>query len=217
ETRNSLVIANSVYLNNRGLVVPRTVWQDGIGLPLLVFLSSIVAAFVYRYWARRRQMQTGKPAPVLWVALALIVLPVAVTLLFTGLPVTFEFPERGRFNVTGGTEVLPEFAALLFGLIVYTAAFIAEVVRAGIQSVPTWQTEAALALGFRSNLGLRLIVLPQAMRVIIPPLTSQYLNLVKNSSLAVAVGYPDLVQVFTGTVLNQTGQAVEVVAITMAV
>jgi len=217
ETRNSLVIANSVYLNNRGLVVPRTVWQDGIGLPLLVFLSSIVAAFVYRYWARRRQMQTGKPAPVLWVALALIVLPVAVTLLFTGLPVTFEFPERGRFNVTGGTEVLPEFAALLFGLIVYTAAFIAEVVRAGIQSVPTGQTEAALALGFRSNLGLRLIVLPQAMRVIIPPLTSQYLNLVKNSSLAVAVGYPDLVQVFTGTVLNQTGQAVEVVAITMAV
>jgi general L-amino acid transport system permease protein len=134
-----------------------------------------------------------------------------------GLPIGFEFPQAGRFNIAGGTEVLPEFVALLFGLSIYTAAFIAEVVRAGILAIARGQTEAAYSLGLRPGLTLRLIVVPQAMRVIIPPLTSQYLNLTKNSSLAVAIGYPDLVQVFTGTVLNQTGQAVEVVAITMLV
>ena len=133
------------------------------------------------------------------------------------MPLEFGFPEAGRFNITGGLEVVPEFAALLFGLSIYTAAFIAEVVRAGITSVSRGQTEASYSLGLRPGPTLRLVVVPQAMRVIIPPLTSQYLNLLKNSSLAVAIGYPDLVQVFTGTVLNQTGQAVEVVAITMAV
>ncbi len=162
-------------------------------------------------------METGQQAPVLWVSLALILgLPLAA-LAFIGFPVTFDFPEMGRFNIRGGIEILPEFAALLFGLSIYTAAFIAEAVRAGIQAVSHGQTEAAYSLGFRPGPTLRLIVIPQAMRVIIPPLTNQYLNLTKNSSLAVAVGYPDLVQVFTGTVLNQTGQAVEVVAITMAV
>jgi general L-amino acid transport system permease protein len=129
----------------------------------------------------------------------------------------FEFPAAGRFNINGGIEVLPEFAALLFGLSIYTAAFIAEVVRAGVAAVPYGQTEAAQALGLRSGTTLRFVVIPQAMRVIIPPLTSQYLNLIKNSSLAVAIGYPDLFQVFAGSVLNLTGQAVEVVAITMAV
>ena len=135
----------------------------------------------------------------------------------TGFPVDFAYPQRGRFNVGGGIEVLPELMALLFGLVVYTAAFIAEVVRAGILSVSKGQTEAAYSLGLRPGPTLRLVVVPQAMRVIIPPLTSQYLNLTKNSSLAVAVGYPDLVQIFAGTVLNQTGQAVEVIALTMAV
>jgi len=123
----------------------------------------------------------------------------------------------GRFNVSGGVEILPEFAALVLALTIYTAAFIAEVVRAGVQAVHTGQIEAAQALGLRPGATLRLVVIPQAMRVIIPPLTSQYLNLIKNSSLAVAIGYPDLVQVFAGTVLNITGQAVEVIAITMAV
>ena len=123
----------------------------------------------------------------------------------------------GRFNVMGGVEILPEFAALLVALTIYTAAFIAEVVRAGVLAVPPGQTEAAQALGLPSRTILRLVVIPQAMRMIVPPLTSQYLNLIKNSSLAVAIGYPDLVQVFTGSVLNITGQAVEVVAITMAV
>ena len=129
----------------------------------------------------------------------------------------FNYPEAGRFNIRGGIEVLPEFMALLFGLVTYTAAFIAENVRAGILAVAKGQTEAAYSLGLRPGPTLRLVVVPQAMRVIVPPLTNQYLNLTKNSTLAVAIGYPDLVQIFAGTVLNQTGQAVEVIAITMAV
>jgi general L-amino acid transport system permease protein len=137
--------------------------------------------------------------------------------MLAGVPIHFESPQGGRFNISGGVEILPEFAALLFGLSIYTAAFIAEVVRAGILAVSHGQVEAAYSLGLKPRPTLRLIVVPQAMRVIIPPLTSQYLNLTKNSTLAVAIGYPDLVQVFTGTVLNQTGQAVEVVAITMLV
>jgi general L-amino acid transport system permease protein len=135
----------------------------------------------------------------------------------TGAPLTFSPPQMDRFNVRGGLEILPEFAALTVALTTYTAGFIAEVVRAGVLSVSAGQAEAAHALGLRPGATLRLVIVPQAMRVIIPPLTSQYLNLIKNSSLAVAIGYPDLVQVFTGTVLNITGQAVEVVAITMAV
>ena len=140
-----------------------------------------------------------------------------VVFALAGFPLAFSVPHLGRFNVSGGVEILPEFAALLLALSVYTAAFIAEVVRAGVLSVSGGQIEAAHALGLRPGLTLRLIVLPQAMRVIVPPLTSQYLNLIKNSSLAVAIGYPDLVQVFAGSVLNITGQAVEVIAITMAV
>jgi general L-amino acid transport system permease protein len=143
-------------------------------------------------------------------------LPV-VAFFIAGMPATLEFPEKGRFNIRGGLEILPEFVALLLGLTLYTGAFIAEVVRAGIMAVSKGQTEAAGALGLRNGPTLKLVVIPQAMRVIIPPLTNQYLNLTKNSSLAVFVGYPDLVQIFTGTVLNQTGQAVEVVMITMAV
>jgi general L-amino acid transport system permease protein len=177
----------------------------------------LVGAIIYHYWAKRRQMATGQQSPVFLVGLALIIVPAALYILIFGFPYTFDIPQRGRFNLTGGVEVAPEFVALLFGLSIYTAAFIAEVVRAGILAVSRGQTEAAYALGLKPGIALRLIVLPQAMRVIIPPLTSQYLNLTKNSSLAVAIGYPDLVQIFTGTVLNQTGQAVEVVAITMAV
>jgi general L-amino acid transport system permease protein len=180
-------------------------------------VAGVVVAFIYRAWAHRRQMSTGRQSPVLWVALAVIIAVPLVVFAVTGLPVQFNFPEAGRFNIRGGIEILPEFMALLFGLVVYTAAFIAEVVRAGIRSVARGQTEAAYSLGLRPGPTLRLVVVPQAMRVIVPPLTNQYLNLTKNSSLAVAIGYPDLVQIFAGTVLNQTGQAVEVIAITMAV
>ena len=215
--RDSLTMWGGAFLNNRGLFVPKPVFGAGSGAALITLAVGIVAAIIYRNWARRRQMATGQQAPVLWVAFALVIGTPLIALALAGFPVTFEFPESGRFNIRGGVEVLPEFMALLFGLTIYTAAFIAEVVRAGILAVTKGQTEAAYSVGLRPGATLRLVVIPQAMRVIIPPLTSQYLNLTKNSSLAVAIGYPDLVQIFAGTVLNQTGQAVEVIVITMAV
>jgi len=216
DMRESIAIGGA-FLNNRGLYLPEPIRKDGFGAVEIALLAGIAGALAFYIWARKRQERSGEQAPVLWVALALVVgLPLAVFAL-TGFPLGFDLPKAGRFNIAGGVEVLPEFAALLFGLSIYTAAFIAEVVRAGILAVSRGQSEAAYSLGLRPGPTLRLIVVPQAMRVIIPPLTSQYLNLTKNSSLAVAIGYPDLVQVFTGTVLNQTGQAVEVVAITMLV
>ena len=216
DIRESIVVGGA-FLNNRGLFLPEPVVKSGFGAVAIVAFVGIAGSIAFYLWARKRQERTGQQAPVFWVAVALVLgLPLAVFAL-AGFPLGFEFPKAGRFNIAGGVEVLPEFAALLFGLSVYTAAFIAEVVRAGILAVSRGQSEAAYSLGLRPGPTLRLIVVPQAMRVIIPPLTSQYLNLTKNSSLAVAIGYPDLVQVFTGTVLNQTGQAVEVVAITMLV
>ncbi|MBV6487807.1 MAG: amino acid ABC transporter permease [Pseudorhodoplanes sp.] len=217
ELRDSILIPGGGFLNNRGLFLPQPVAEPGFGAVLAAFAVGIAGALAFRIWARRRQERTGEQAPVLAVALALIVGLPLVVFLVAGAPVEFVYPDRGRFNIRGGIEVLPEFVALLFGLVIYTAAFIAEAVRAGIMAVSHGQTEAAYSLGLRPGPTLRLVVIPQAMRVIIPPLTNQYLNLTKNSTLAVAIGYPDLVQVFTGTVLNQTGQAVEVVAVTMAV
>jgi general L-amino acid transport system permease protein len=217
QMRDSFALPGGGFLNNRGLFLPQPVFAPAAQFALLALVAGVIAAIVYRGWAVRRQLRTGQQAPVLSVAFGLVVvLPVAVFAL-SGFPVTFNFPEAGRFNIRGGMEVLPEFMALLFGLSLYTAVFIDEVVRAGISSVAKGQTEAAYSLGLRPGATLRLVVIPQAMRVIVPPLTSQYLNITKNSSLAVAIGYPDLVQIFAGTVLNQTGQAVEVIAITMAV
>ena len=217
EMRESLLIPGGGFLNNRGLFLPQPTFKEGASAALIALLIGILASIAVRIWAKRRQMRTGQRAPVLWITLALVIaLPLGV-LVLSGVPVDFVYPEAGRFNIRGGIEVLPEFMALLFGLVIYTAAFIAEVVRAGILAVSKGQAEAAYALGLRPGPTLRLVVVPLAMRVIVPPLTSQYLNLTKNSSLAVAIGYPDLVQIFTGTVLNQTGQAVEVVVITMAV
>lgn len=217
DIRESIAIPGGAILNNRGFFLPVPIFKNGFGFVGIALLAGAVAAIAFYVWARKRQERTGQQAPVFWLTLLLVIgLPLAAFAL-AGFPLGFEFPQAGRFNITGGIEVLPEFAALLFGLSIYTAAFIAEVVRAGILAVSRGQTEAAYSLGLKQGPTLRLIVVPQAMRVIIPPLTSQYLNLTKNSSLAVAIGYPDLVQVFTGTVLNQTGQAVEVVAITMLV
>jgi general L-amino acid transport system permease protein len=215
--RQSLSLGDIFYLNNRGLVFPSVVPEPGFMAIPLALLAGIVAAIGIYRWARRRQERTGQQFPAIRVALALIFgLPLAAAAL-TGFPLTWDLPELKGFNFTGGTRVLPEFVALLLALSLYTAAFIAEIVRSGIQAVSHGQTEAALALGLRPGTTTRLIVIPQALRVIVPPLTSQYLNLTKNSSLAVVIGYPDLVSVFSGTVLNQTGQAVEVIAITMAV
>jgi len=215
--RDSLAIPGGGFLNNRGLFLPQPIAQPGAQWPLIALAFGIVAAVAFRVWAKRRHESTGEWAPVFWTTLGLVVLVPFAVLALSGFPIAFSYPQSGRFNIQGGIEVLPEFMALLFGLVIYTAAFIAEVVRAGILSVSKGQTEAAYSLGLRPSATLRLVVVPQAMRVIIPPLTSQYLNLTKNSSLAVAIGYPDLVQIFAGTVLNQTGQAVEVIAITMAV
>ena len=217
EPRDSIVVPGGVYLNNRGLVLPQPVFERGFSAVAIAVVAGAVLSIFYYLWARRRQDRTGQQAPVFWLALAAVIGLPAAALVLAGFPMRFDFPSAGRFNITGGIDVLPEFGALLFGLTVYTAAFIAEVVRAGILAVSRGQVEAAYSLGLRPRPTLRLIVIPQAMRVIIPPLTSQYLNLTKNSTLAVAIGYPDLVQIFTGTVLNQTGQAVTVVAITMAV
>jgi general L-amino acid transport system permease protein len=142
---------------------------------------------------------------------------VVASIAYGGVPISFDYPALQGFNFKGGSELIPELVALLLALSAYTAAFIAEIVRAGIMAVSHGQTEAARSLGLRNGQTLRLVIIPQAMRVIIPPLTSQYLNLTKNSSLAAAIAYPELVSVFAGTVLNQTGQAVEVIGITMAI
>jgi general L-amino acid transport system permease protein len=217
EMRDSIAIPGGTFINNRGLFMPAPVFHPGFGAVAAAFILGVIASIAFYVWARKRQAATGQQAPVVLVTLALVIGLPFVMLAIKGFPLSFEYPQAGRFNISGGLEVLPEFAALLFGLSIYTAAFIAEVVRAGIMAVSRGQTEAAYSLGLKPRPTLRLVVVPQAMRVILPPLTSQYLNLTKNSTLAVAIGYPDLVQVFTGTVLNQTGQAIEVVAITMLV
>jgi general L-amino acid transport system permease protein len=217
ELKGSVALPGGGILNNRGLFLPRPELAPQFSFVLVALAVGIAAAVALHLYANRRHDRTGDEVPAFWPTLGLvIVLPLAVFAL-AGFPLSFSVPHMGRYNVIGGVELLPELAALAVALSVYTAAFIAEVVRAGLLSVSAGQIEAAHALGLRPGLTLRLIVLPQAMRVIVPPLTSQYLNLIKNSSLAVAIGYPDLVQVFAGTVLNITGQAVEVIAITMAV
>jgi general L-amino acid transport system permease protein len=215
--RQSISLFGEIFLNNRGMIVPAPVAGEGTGAVMAVFALSVIAAIALRVWAKRRQMRTGRQFPLVWAGLALVAGPPLVALVAMGFPVRFESPELRGFNFVGGVRLLPEFIALLVALTTYTAAFIAEVVRAGVLAVPRGQTEAAFALGLRRGLALRLIVVPQALRVIVPPLTNQYLNLTKNSSLAVAVGYPDLFAVFAGTALHQTGQAIEIIAITMAV
>jgi general L-amino acid transport system permease protein len=215
--RQSLSIFGEIFVNNRGIFVPRPTFGAGAEYVLAAFLIAILGSIGLRIWASRRQNRTGERFPLLWTALAMIIGAPLIVLLALGVPIGFEHPQLRGFNFVGGVRLLPEFAGLLIALTTYTAAFIAEVVRAGVLAVSRGQTEAALALGLRRGLTLRLVVVPQALRVIVPPLTNQYLNLTKNSSLAVAVGYPDLFAVFAGTTLHQTGQAVEIIAITMAV
>ena len=202
-------------LNNRGYFAPKPVWGDGAQFIFWAFIVGVIAAIAVSRWARKRQMETGQIFPAFWTGLGLVFgLPVLVFLAL-GAPLTWDMPVAGGFCPRGGGNIIPEFIALLVALSTYTAAFIAEIVRAGILAVNKGQTEAAAALGLRNNFILRLVVVPQAMRIIIPPLTSQFLNITKNSSLAVAIAYPELTSVFAGTTLNQTGQAVETVSITM--
>jgi general L-amino acid transport system permease protein len=215
--RQSISIGGAVFLNDRGLYLPMPVARE----PASWFVGAVVVAFAlafgFRAWARRRQDRTGAQARTAAVAAALIIGLPALVIAAAGTPFTFDIARLSGFNFKGGLQIIPEMAALVFGLVTFTAAFIAEIVRAGVLAVPVGQSEAAGALGLHRGLAMKLVVIPQAMRLITPPLTSQFLNVVKNSSLAVFVGYPDLVQIFAGTVLNQTQAAVQVMAITMAV
>ena len=205
-----------VYLTNRGLQIPAILFQPLAWATLIALVVGIVAAIGFSRRAKARQLSTGAVTPLLWPTLGFIIgLPILVFLV-TGLPATMEVPTATRFNLAGGIQIRPEFISLWLALSIYTAAFIAEIVRAGIMSVSKGQNEAAAALGLRRSQALRLVVVPQAFRVIIPPLTSQYLNLTKNSSLGLAVGYPELVAVGS-TVLNQSGQSIEIVVVWMAV
>ena len=215
--RQSISLFGSFFLSNRGFVVPKPIAQTGLEPFALAILVAIVASTLLQRYARRQLFESGRLIKIWPYVLGLLIgLPLLTALLF-GAPVTFEVPELKGFNFSGGSRIIPEFVALTVALSTYTAAFIAEIVRAGIQSVHKGQMEAGSSLGLQRGSVLRLIVVPQAMRVILPPLTNQYLNLTKNSSLAVAIGYPDLFSVFAGTTLSQTGQAIEIIAITMGV
>jgi general L-amino acid transport system permease protein len=215
--RQSISVFDNFFLSNRGLVVPRPMAESGLDAFSIAILLAVVASIVLRIYARRQLFQNGRVVTIWPYVVALLVgLPLVAVLLF-GAPLSLEIPHLKGFNFSGGLRVVPEFVALTLALSTYTAAFIAENVRAGIQSVQKGQMEAGASLGFSHGKTLRLIVVPQAMRVILPPLTNQYLNLTKNSSLAVAIGYPDLFSVFAGTTMSQTGQAIEIIAITMGV
>jgi len=215
--RQSINLFNAFFLSNRGLVIPRPIGEAGLDPFLAAVAAAILGSLLLRGYARRALFQRGQAIRIWPYVLGLLIgLPLLTVLVF-GMPLAFELPQLKGFNFAGGSRVIPELVALVVALSTYTAAFIAEIVRAGIQSVHKGQMEAGSSLGLSRGATLRLIVMPQAMRVIVPPLTNQYLNLTKNSSLAVAIGYPDLVSVFAGTTLSQTGQAIEIIAITMGV
>lgn len=213
--RDSLDLGMAGQLNAAGLFAPKPVFADGAMTMVWALLAAIVITYLISRWASARQMATGERFPVFWTGLGLIIGLPLIMYFIMGQPISAEYPTKGNFGPRGGMQIIPEFIALLLALTTYTSAFIAEIVRAGILAVNRGQTEAAYALGLRPGPTLRLAIIPQALRVIIPPLTSQYLNLTKNSSLAVAIAYPDLTAVFAGTALNQTGQAVEILFMTM--
>lgn len=215
--RQSYSLFNTIFLNVRGLYIPAPLPTEGFGFVIAAFVIAIIVAFFLVRWAKKRQIQTGERFPVFWSSLAVILGLPLIVYFIAGMPLNFEIPALKGFNFRGGIDIIPELFSLTVALVIFTAASIAEIVRSGIMSVPQGQIEATNALGLRSGMSLRLVIIPQAMRVIIPPLTSQYLNLIKNSSLATAIAYPDLVSVFMGSTLNQTGQAVEIIAMTMSV
>jgi general L-amino acid transport system permease protein len=215
--RQSISLFGVIFLSNRGLVVPTPIPQAGWEAVAVALLIAILASLLLRFYARRLLFRTGQMMKIWPIIVGMLIgLPLLASLAF-GAPVSFELPVLRGFNFAGGSRIIPEFVALTLALSTYTGAFIAEVVRGGVLAVHKGQMEAGSSLGLSRGATLRLIVVPQALRVILPPLTNQYLNLTKNSSLAVAIGYPDLVSVFAGTSLNQTGQAIEIIGITMGV
>ncbi|MFZ0486674.1 MAG: ABC transporter permease subunit [Arenicellales bacterium] len=217
--RQSWGLGTTAFLNSRGLYLPAPVVQNATGAWVIAaaVVVAIVGVFILRSWAHKRQDRTGEPFPVLWVSLGVIVLLPTLAYFAAGEPFTLDFPYLEKFNFQGGMRIPTPLFALWFALSTYTAAFIAEAVRGGILSVSHGQTEAAHALGLNRKRTLNLVIIPQAMRVIIPPTISQYLNLTKNSSLAVAIAYEELVNLWSGIALNQTGQALIIIAMTIAV
>ncbi len=215
--RQSINVADAFFLNVRGLYVPSPIAENGFSVVTVAFVIAAIGAVFLRKWAKKRKELTGQPFPVFWGTLGVLFGLPLIVFFIAGMPLHWELPALKGFNFRGGITIIPELFSMVVALTIFTAASIAEIVRSGIMAVSKGQVEAAHALGLKNGLTLRFVVIPQAMRVIIPPLTSQYLNLVKNSSLATAVGYPDLVSVFMGSTLNQTGQAVEIIAMTMAV
>ena len=213
--KKALSLGDVSFLTNRGFYVPEPIAEVGISVLYLAIVAAIVFAVFFTRYAKKLQSETGKQLPVLWVNLAFLALVPFVAFIASGSPVSFEYPVLKGFNFKGGMHLLPEFVALTFALAIYTAAFIAENVRAGILAIHKGQREAAEALGLRPGRVMSLVILPQARRVIIPPLTSQYLNLTKNSSLAIAIGYMDLVATLGGITLNQTGREIETMLMVM--
>ncbi|MFD2644443.1 amino acid ABC transporter permease [Pseudomonas japonica] len=215
--RGSINLNDTFFISNRGLNMPGASIAEGFWPFVIAVLLAIVAVVAMLRWANRRFEASGEPFHTFWAAVGLLLVIPGLSVLLFGNPLSWELPQLKGFNFAGGWVLIPELLALTLALTIYTAAFIAEIVRSGIRSVSHGQTEAARSLGLREGPTLRKVIIPQALRVIIPPLTSQYLNLAKNSSLAAGIGYPEMVSLFAGTVLNQTGQAIEVIAITMSV
>ena len=214
--KQSLQILDVFYISNRGLYSPRPIFESGFSYIFIAIILALISSFFIRRWAKKRQDSTGEQYPVLYTSFGLIFIIPLILFFILGSPMSFEYPEMKGFNFKGGLVIRPEFIAMFLALSIYTAAFISETVRDGILSVTKGQREASAALGLKQSWIMRLIIIPQALRVIVPPLTSQYLNLTKNSSLGIAVGYADLVHGFGGISLNQTGQAIECMVIVMA-
>lgn len=215
--KQAINVSDSFFLSNRGFYMPKPGFHEAFLFTVAAFLIAVVGFIVYKKWARKQQEATGKIYPVLWVGIGAIVgLPI-IAYFISGSPIDWEVPKPGRFNLRGGMVVIPEFLALWLALTLYTSAFIAEIVRSGILSVSHGQWEASMALGMRRSRTLNLIIIPQALRVIVPPLTSQYLNLTKNSSLAIAIGYMDIVATLGGISLMQTGKEMETMLIVLAI
>ncbi len=215
--RQSFVYLESVFLNNRGLIIPKPILESNAIFVFIAFTIACFSVYYLKKWAKKRHDETGEEFPIVKVSLAILIISPLLVYFVSGQPINAEYPVLKGFNFKGGFTIIPELMALALALSIYTATYIAEAVRAGIEAVPKGQKEAANALGLKEHIILQKVVLPQALRVIIPPVINQYLNLVKNSSLATAIGYPEIVTLFSGTTLNQVGQAIEIILMTMAV
>jgi general L-amino acid transport system permease protein len=215
--RQSLSYLDAFFLNNRGLYIPKPILESGFISVFIAFIIAIAGVVYLLKWAKKKHDETGEEFPVFWTSLVILIAGPVLVYFISGSPASLEYSELKGFNFVGGWTLTPELLALSFALSIYPATYIAEAVRAGIEAVPKGQKEAANALGLKDYIILKKVVLPQALRVIIPPVINQYLNLMKNSSLATAIGYPELVTLFAGTALNQVGQAIEIILMTMAV